>query len=300
MPLNFGIGNITVTEFGVGREAEEGWTFAVVPVDGDVQAALQEMARTTWSAMQGEGDPAPYEPSEKHGGAEYLCVEHGNDLEAMCRQLHDAVNLTFDATALNEPNGVLCYFARFVDDRERRLTAVRRAGQFKGILKSRLVRIVGDSLMIVEDEIFKLDNDFDILVDSMRTHIWRPSAFEFIGGLKQAVLDAVPGNVAVIRQRVPFVDFEGIITYASTHSRAARYLASIRAQNLAGIERQALVALCENTSVEVEEVDGVLRVEDRQIMGFLEVLDRRRYEVELVPGTPERFRAASRRQIQGD
>ena len=299
MPLDFGIGNITVTEFGVGREAEDGWTIAIVPVDGEVQVALQEMARTTWRAMKGEGDPAPYEPSEKHGGTEYLCVRHGNDLEALCRQLHDALNLPIDAAALDEPNDVLCYFARFVDDRERHLTAVRRAGQFKGILKSRLVRFVDDSLKIVEDEIFKLDNDFDILVDSLLTHIWRPSAFEFVGRLKQAVLNAVPGNVAVVRQAVPFVDFEGINIYASTHPRAARYLASIRAQNLAGIERDALVALCKNTGVEIEAGNGVLRLEDRQIMGFLEVLDRRRYEVELGPGIRERFRAASRRQIQG-
>ena len=299
MPLDFCLENVTVTEFGVGRETEAGSTYAVVPVDRDVQAALREMASTTWSAMKGAGDPAPYQASEKHDSTEYLCVEHGSELEAVYRQLHDAVNLTVDAAALNEPNFVLCYFARFVDDQERRLTAVRRAGQFKGILKSRLLRIVGDALTIVADDVFKLDNDFDILVDSSRTHIWRPSAFEFVGGLKQAVLDAVPSNIAAIEQDVPFVDFESIATYASTRSRAARYLASIRTQNLVGIERQSVVALCQNTDVEVEDVDGVLRLEDRHVMGFLEVLDRRRYEVELVPGTRERFRAASRRPIQG-
>ena len=299
MPLDFRLENVTVTEFGVGRETEAGSTYAVVPVDSDVQAALREMASTTWNAMKGAGDPAPYQASEKHGSTEYLCVEHGSELEAVYRQLHDAVNLTVDAGALNEPNFVLCYFARFADDQERRLTAVRRAGQFKGILKSRLLRIVGDALKIVADDVFKLDNDFDILVDSSRTHIWRPSAFEFVGGLKQAVLDAVPSNAAAIEQDVPFVDFGSIATYASTRSRAARYLASIRTQNLMGIERQSVVALCQNTGVEVEDVDGVLRLEDRHVMGFLEVLDRRRYEVELVPGTRERFRAASRRPIQG-
>ena len=248
--------------------------------------------------MEGKGDPAPYQPSEKHDGTEYLCVEHGSELEAVYRQLHDAVNLRRDAGALNEPSRILCYFARFVDDQERRLTAVRRAAQFKGILKSRLVQIVTDSLIIVPDDIFKLDNDFDILVDSSRTHIWRPSAFEFVGGLKQAVLDAVPANVEAIEQDVPFVHFASIATYASTRSRAARYLASIRTQNLAGIERQAVVALCRNTGVKVEDVGGVLRLEDRYVMGFLEVLDRRRYEVELVPGTRERFRAASRLPIK--
>jgi hypothetical protein len=34
-------------------------------------------------------------------------------------------------------------------------------------------------------------------------------------------------------------------------------------------------------------------------MDFLEVLDRRRYQLELVKGTPERFRASSRKKIDG-
>jgi len=33
-------------------------------------------------------------------------------------------------------------------------------------------------------------------------------------------------------------------------------------------------------------------------MGFLEVLDRRRYELELVKGLPERYKASSRRKIE--
>jgi hypothetical protein len=34
-------------------------------------------------------------------------------------------------------------------------------------------------------------------------------------------------------------------------------------------------------------------------MGFLEVLDRRRYELELVKGQPERFKAESRTKLNG-
>jgi hypothetical protein len=33
-------------------------------------------------------------------------------------------------------------------------------------------------------------------------------------------------------------------------------------------------------------------------MGFLEVLDRRRYEINLVKNSPERYRAASRKKIE--
>ncbi|MHB0971550.1 MAG: hypothetical protein ACYC9N_01885, partial [Thermoanaerobaculia bacterium] len=53
-----------------------------------------------------------------------------------------------------------------------------------------------------------------------------------------------------------------------------------------------------NNGVDVTDVKGKLIVRDGQIMDFLEVLDRRRYELELVKGSPERFRAASRRKLK--
>lgn len=300
MPLEFNLGNIAVTEFGVGRDGDDGWLLARVPVDDAVQVALRDMAVATWNAMQDDTDgPAPYQPSEKHASNEYLRLVRGNNLEMAMRQIYDAENLPPDTAALQEPAGIVYYFARFLDTHNRRLIALRRASQFKGILKSRLLRVDDDSLSIVDDTIFKLDNDFDVLIDAEYTHIWRPAAFEFLGGLKQAVLDAVPENVAAIRHDVTFVDFTSIQTFASTHSRAARYLASIRTQTLAGMEPQRLMALCDGAGVPFEHVAGTVRVGEPHVMDFLEVLDRRRYDVELVPGTRERFRATGRRKLTG-
>ena len=44
---------------------------------------------------------------------------------------------------------------------------------------------------------------------------------------------------------------------------------------------------------------GKISVAAGHELGFLEVLDRRRYELELVKGQPERFRAASRTKLNG-
>ena len=78
----------------------------------------------------------------------------------------------------------------------------------------------------------------------------------------------------------------------------SRSSASIRGQkSTQDIDERALKSLCKATGVEITETGGKIFVEDAQIMGFLEVLDRRRYEVELVKGSPERFRAASRRKL---
>lgn len=169
MNLEFDLRNVTVTEFGVGRDDGSGQTFVAVPVDAAVQAVLREMVQATWDAMEKEKEgPAKYEPSEKHGGTEYLFLPLDDELAVSVRELHDAATLDIQAAVLADPSDVFCYFARLTDTKQRRLTALRRATQFKGVLKSRnrLVRMLDDTLKIIEDTVFKLDNDFDLLVDS--------------------------------------------------------------------------------------------------------------------------------------
>lgn len=300
--LEFDFSHVDTIEFGLGRDDGDGRTFCMVAVDGDVQDALQEMAEATWAAMQDLTDAPPrYEPSEKHAGIEYLHLPLADDLATSMRELHEANNLPIDMTALNNPESVFCYFARITDTQGRRLTALRRATQFKGILKNRLIRLMTDALKIVEDKIFKLDTDFDLLIDAQNVHILRPSGFEFAGQLQEAIMAAVPSNVAVIKTDLNFVNFDVIESYASQHPRAARYLASIRSlAESKDIDRGRLVQLCSHTGVETEEVDGQITVTEKHVMGFLEVLDRRRYEIELVADAPEQYRAASRSKLDAE
>ena len=274
----------------------------MVPVNADVKGALHEMVQATWDAMQKDEDgPVKYEPSEKHGNTEYLYVPLSDDLATSVRELHEAANLSVDVNALADADSssVFCYFVRLVDQNDRRLTALRRATQFKGVLKSKLVHIVSDALKIVEDKVFKLDSDFDLLVESDTVHILRPSGFEFIGKLQQAILDAAPQNIQAIQTDLAFVEFDSIKEYVVKHPRAARYLASIReGAGTKDIDKRALESYCKRTGVEVKESEGKITVSAGHEMGFLEVLDRRRYELELVKGQPERFRASGRTLIK--
>lgn len=301
MKLEFDLANVSVTEFGVGRDHGNGQTFVAVPVDANVQAALREMVKATWGMMQKDEDgPREYEPSEKHGATEYLYLPLDDEMAASVRQLHEAAHLGVNARVLTDPADVFCYFARLTDRRHRHLTALRRATQFKGVVKSRnrLIRMLDDTLKIIEDTVFRLDNDFDLLVDDVNVHILRPSGFEFAGKLQQAILDAVPGNIEAIAKDLPFAAFGDIEAYASMHPRAARYLASVRGQaETKNIDKVLLEKLCKETGVEVTEADGKMTVAAGHEMGFLEVLDRRRYGVSLVKEQPERYRAASRRKI---
>ncbi len=301
MKLEFDLESVTVTEFGVGLDDDNGQTFVAVPVDADVQIALREMAEATWDAMQNvEDGPSKYAPSEKHGSTEYLYLPLADEMASSVRELHQANNLEIHGGALDEPADVFCYFVRLTDKKKRRLTALRRASQFKGILKKRLVRFVSDSLKLIPDDVFKLDSDFDLLVDSANVHILRPSGFEFAGKLQQAILDAVAENIKAIRKDLAFVDFDGIEAYAAKHPRAARYLASIRDQEeTKNIDKVKLKTYCKRVGVAIKEKSGRLIVEAGHEMDFLGVLDRRLYNVDLIPERPERYRAASRRKING-
>lgn len=303
MKLSFDLDNASVLEFGVGLDDGNGQTYSIVPVDAGVKAALLKMVRDTWDAMQKQDDgPVRYEPSEKYESIEYLFFPLADELAKELRNLHEAVDLTIDGAVLTHSTAVFCYFARLVDRKNHRLTSMRRATQFKGILKSRgrIVRLLDDTLRIVEDDVFKLDSDFDLLIDEAHVHILRPSGFEFAGQMQQAVLDAVSKNIASIKKDLAFVDFDSIEEYAATRPRAARLLASIRGQSQTrNIDKGALKGLCKRTGVEVNEVGGKLKVIGGHEIAFLEVLDRRRYELELVKGKPERFKAASRKKING-
>ncbi len=299
--MNFDFENVQTTEFGIGRDDGDAHAFHCVDVNGDVQTALLEMAQATWEAMQRENPTPPrYDPSEKHASKEHVALPLNDELAVRMHALHTAQNLDNDQAALNHMEDVFCYFARFTDNQGRHLTALRRATQFKGILRSRgrLMRMVDDSLQIVEDQIFKLDSDFDLLIDDENIHILRPSGFEFAGKLQEAILAAVEDNIEALEDELAFVDFASIQEYASSHPRAARYLASIRSQQeVARIDMAHLTEACGATGVQINVEDETISVDEQHIMGFLEVLDRRRYEVRLVPEEPEQYRAPSRQRI---
>ena len=299
MKLQFDFHKVETTEFGVGRDDENGRAFSYVAVDERVQSALREMAEETWRQMCGSAETASrYEPSEKYGTAEYVYLPLEDQMSALLRDLHQSNNLPADSTVLSDPAKVSCYFVRLTDSKGQRMTGLRRATQFKGVLKNRLIRLVTDALKMIEDKVFKLDKDFDFLIDAERIHILHPAGFELVCQLQAAVLAAVPQNIKAIQKDLSFVDFSGVSDYASRHPRAARYLASIRAQEeTKNVDKRALRKLCKRTGVDIRESGGKIIIEDGHVMAFLEVLDRRRYDIELVRESPERYRASSRQKL---
>lgn len=293
------LNNVDTVEFGIGQDQDGDRTFCYVPVDNKVQDTIIQMTQFTLEKMQNSKSvPDLYEPTEKYSNIEYLYLPESHDLAEYMYELHNASNLSSDPSALNDPSNVFCYFAHITDPNDQKITVLRRATQFKAVLKRPLLKFDTDCLTSIPDNVFKLDTDFDLVVDDHNIHILRPSGFEFAGKLKNAILKAVPQNIQTLQNNLPFVKFDNIQQYAQNRPRAARYLASIKAQSeIQNIDREKLTKHCYKTGVDIVENENEILVEENYIMAFLEVLDRRRFELELIDGQPEQFRASSRNKI---
>jgi hypothetical protein len=301
MPIVFNYETVKVTEFGLGLDNQTR-AFNFVPVDEAVQSSLIDMVKETQHQMeQKEDHPLDYEPSEKYSSTEYLTLSLSNELVKELKILHESENLDENINAFNDIERCFAYFVKLTDDNDNRVTAVRRSTQFKTLIKkrNRLVQYVDNTLTELNDTVFKLDNDFDFIIQNDLIHILRPSGLEFTAQLQRAVMEAVPGNIAVIEKEISFVDFESISKYAQLHPRAARYIASIKSLSEASnVSHHKLAEYCKKTNVQTKEVDGKIYIDDSQVMGFLEILDRRRYEIDLVDDAePEVYRAPSRNRV---
>ncbi|MHC1575306.1 MAG: Kiwa anti-phage protein KwaB-like domain-containing protein [Candidatus Methanogasteraceae archaeon] len=298
------IQHIQIVEFGVCLSNLQDDAWVIVPVDATVQEVIKEMVRNTAEQLrcfvQGADLPT-YEPAEKYASMEALRypIEH-DDANMTPVRLFNAQNLPTEQNGLDDPSEIVFYFAICRDQQNKKLLAIRRAAQFKGVLKAkgRLIRWLDDTMMAVEDDIFKLDQDFDYIVTEDEMYILRPSGFEFTADLDERVLAKATKNTQELQYVMEFVDFNGLAEYVSTHKRAARLVAVIRSRDdLYGVTKDSLKAVCEATGVEVEEMDGKVSPVNGQEMRFLMLLDRRRYSLSLIEENPETYEAASRRKV---
>ena len=301
MNLDFDLERVEATEFGVGQQDGDSRDFVVIPVDASVHTVLLDVVKATSREADQDTVDLPYfDPADKHASKEYLILPIDHELAKPIAELHHTDNLVLVPAQLDHLRQSFCYFVRLTDDRNRRLTALRRASQFKGTLgrQNRLLSLMRDTLHAVEGPIFQLNADFDVLVDSQYIHILHPTSFKALGQIDEAVAEAIPRNIQSVKASLPDVDWSNIQEYATSHSRAADLLSSIRTRGYSeNLERTALVGLCRRTHVNVDNSQPHIIVPEDQIVAFLEVVDRRRYEIGLVPYEPEQYRAPSRERL---
>ena len=294
--MNFDFDEIGIASFGVCTRQSGDVQLLDVSVTPDVRLAIGEMANRTMSAMRSVSElPTAYEPSERYAGLQHLHVGLDDPTVSFFCELQQVDSFEPGGNVLRNPRTVFCYFGRFVDSLGRILVGIRRSSSFKGVLKqkSRLLSLVSDELRLVGDDLFRLDNDFDVLVDDEQVCILRVAGFETIGGLQDAIKSAVAENVQALRSALPFVD----ITTADPKSfglTAARQLAAVKQQQLSGITLDSLRDACDENGVPYSLVSGRLEFGDGSLGDLLDVLDRRLYLDGLVPGNLTRYKAGSR------
>ena len=294
--MNFDFDEIETARFGVCTRQSGDVQFLDVPVAPDVQSAIKEMAQMTISAMRGASEsPTDYEPSERYAGLQHLRVRLDDPTVAFFNELRQVATFEPGGNVLRDPRTVFCYLGRFVDAAGRSLVGIRRSSSFKGVLKqkSRLVSLVSDELRMVSDDLFRLDNDFDVLVDDEQVCILRVAGFETIGGLQDAIKAAADENVQALSNLLPFVEISSV-DQKSFGVTTARRLAAVKQQQLSGIMLSSLRSACDENGVSYSLVNGQLEFDEDGLDDLLDVLDRRLYVDGLVPSSPTRYKAGSR------
>ena len=102
-------------------------------------------------------------------------------------------------------------------------------------------------------------------------------------------------NVDHIAEDITCVDFDGLKKFVSGHKLAMRLVAAIKSRNdLAAISKKRLKAECKEAGLKIAENGEKLAPVEGSEMGFLMLLDRRRYTVTLIEKHPETYEAPSR------
>ena len=270
----------------------------LVPIDQSVQDALKQVLDATLTAIKPEDGWPPYELSEKYASKESLRADLTTDAMASVRALHEEEGWPVRVGALNDPKKIAYYFAVFRDNRGRRLTAVRQATQFKGAFKGRFVSVIDDTLSLIPDRMFKLDDQFDFLITAQHVYILHPAGFERIAEIEEFAAEKARTMMLSLGKKVTFIECAGLADYVAKHRRAARLVAALNSRaDLHTIKRALFVKAAKETGVLLIENGRKLTPAKGSELGVLEMLDDRRYTTALKPGQKPAFVASSRRRL---
>lgn len=291
-------------EFGIALFMDNEESFIRIPVDNTVKESLVDMRKEFYSQYDnGEEEPETFLPSEKYASTERLKVNLTEDYLESIRDLYQNTNLPVSNLSLADvAENIGYYFAVFHNNNGNRELAIKRPSQFKGLLKkkNKLIRWADDTLKVISDNVFKLDHDFDFIVESdERINILHPSGFIFISDMEEQILQSAAASAAELADRIPSVNFAALTEYISKSKRAAKLVASIKSRpDLERTANDKLRYLCNALRIEIKEEEGKIYPIEDHILNFLYVLDRRQYDIDITDLPPEIYVASSRKQVR--
>src|ERR1700731_1474506 len=263
----------------------------LVPIDQSVQDALKYVLKATLADIEPEdGDWSPYELSEKYASKESLRADLAAAEMAAIRALYEEESWDINAGALAEPTKLVYYFGVFRDPQGRKLIGARQATQFKGAVKGHFLSFIDDTLRMVSESVFKLDNQFDFLVTAQHIYVLHPTGFERIAEIEAFASAKAKEMTLALGATVKFLDFSGLAEYVSKHRRAARLVAALNGRgDLLAINRAMFCEAAAETGVALENAGRKLIPGKGSEVGCLELLDNRRYTITLKPGPKPAF-----------
>ena len=297
MITSFDCNKIENVEFFVRVKVGKTFCFNKVAVDGDVKDSLKQMLSDTLYSF-GVSMNA-YQVSETHSATSRYVADLLDPLFVNIKDYIDEGFTAINSDAIQQYGNLPFYKAVFHSENGTEIIAIRSASYFRSILKhkNRLIRVMDDTLRKVNDNIFKLDHDFDFLVFENRIYIKNTNSFEAIANLKEIIREEAVAKLDAIQEQMDFVDFSGLAEKAAKSSRIARLIISVAHQEgLSSLTKDKVLQLTEENNVMVDD-DGIIKIVDGFEKDFLEVLDKRRYSVAFVDGQKELFRAQTRLKL---
>lgn len=293
--MTFNPDNIETAEFFIQKENEDLYK---ISMDNSVRELLQAMLDNTYSELGNNINQ--YSPSEKYNSKDKLQIDLGSDYCQNILNLYNNNDIRVDNTQLLEdPDKISYYFFRLKDNQNKKLLAIKKASYFKAVTTHRdaWIRLFNDSLTVFSDNLFKLDNSFDLLIVNNTVFINKYLVFEEIADLGETVKAASIGNISVVEQKAPLISFtEEVKDYIKNHIMAARLVASIKSDHrLENLELNAIQRECHQQGILITVTDGKISFDAADTMNFLKLIDRRLYTINLT-GENERFEAKSRQE----
>lgn len=274
--------------------------FFEIPLKQEVRVILKEILETTQKKISQAKEISEYEPAEKYDSSDIVSFKKGSTGYEKIKYIYEQQNFAKDCQALNHSENIIYYMGVFDKGDGKKLIGVKKANHFKSLVKSKglLLAQFDDNLGILDTNVFKLDSDFDFIIESNKVLICNPKAFEFCAQMDEQLLEVAKKNTKDLEKKMKFISFDGLADYVSKHSRAARLIASIRLRkDLNKISEDKLKDHCLKTGVNLSEIDGKITPSKKHELNFLYVLDRRKYSYELIEDKPEIYVANSRKQV---
>jgi hypothetical protein len=288
-------------EFGICTVIDGQQVVVRIPIDNSVRESLYDMHETFYETYFGiEGEPDQFQPSEKYAATEKLIIPLNNENLNSLRELYNQNNIPIADVALGQiANSITYYFAIFRHNNGSKQIAIKRPSQFKGLLRKKLLQLIDDTLQVLPDNIFKLDNDFDFVIHENLIDILHPTGFNFIANIDEEILRSAAATTRQLTARIQFIDFNYLADYVGHSKTAAKLVASIKSRDdLERTSQEKLLEKCTRVGVTVREENGQLIPEENDIVRFLEILDRRGYDFDITDDQPEIYVASSRKRIR--